>query len=84
MKKSIVNIGKVLNKKEQKNVFGGNFGFSDGDCNQAQQSAIICDPYGNSSECDLDAVCVGTQPMYGGANGQIFLGWRSGYCQCAF
>ena len=82
MKKSIVNLGKVLNRKEKKNVFGGNFGFSDGECDQQEQSAIVCDPYGNGSECDLDATCQGTNPIYGGANNQFFLGWGSGSCQC--
>ena len=82
MKKSILNIGKELNKKEQKHVFGG-LGFSDGDCDPMEQSQIVCDPYGSGSECDIDGFCAGTNPIYGGANGQIFLGWGSGRCQCS-
>lgn len=63
--KNLLNLGKALNKAEQKSIHGGNFGISDGDCNQAQQAQISCNPSGDSSECDLDAVCVGT-------NGQEF------------
>ena len=57
--KNLLNLGKALNKTEQKEVFGGRrpVGISDGDCNQQQQSQIPCNPWGNSSECELDAVC---------------------------
>ncbi|CAL2090220.1 hypothetical protein [Tenacibaculum sp. 190524A05c] len=57
MKQSILKIGTVLNKTEQKLISGGlrSVGISDGDCNQAVQSQIHCSP--TSDSCELDAVC---------------------------
>ena len=74
MKKSIPNIGSVLNKKEQKDVFGGNLGFAD-DCRNP--SLNPCDPFagqllGNPA-CNLNEVCV----LYNNGSGNIF-----GRCEC--
>ena len=58
MKKSILNLGKVLNKIQQKNITGSggrSVGISDGDCDQNQQSQIHC--LNNPNVCDLDAKC---------------------------
>lgn len=58
--KNLKNLGKTLNKSEQKAINGGgrNIGISDGDCNEQQQNQISCDPYGMTGfSCELDAYC---------------------------
>lgn len=55
--KNLLNLGKVLNKAEQKEVFGGRrpVGISDGQCINGGS----CNPYGDSSECEFDSYCQG-------------------------
>ncbi len=57
MKKSILKIGTVLNRTNQKLIHGGlrSVGISDGECNQLVQSQIQCSQ--TSDTCELDAVC---------------------------
>ena len=67
MKKSILNIGKTLNKAEQKNIFGGERGLVP-PCSNPSGNA--CDPFagqfhGNPA-CNLGEVCVpGSSPLGG-------------------
>lgn len=57
MKKQILNIGKALNKVEQKAIIGGTtFGISDGKCNQMLEDEKVCTGY--NVGCDLDANCI--------------------------
>ena len=59
MKKSILNIGKTLNKAEQKDVLGGGLGFGD-ECTNPSMNP--CDPFagqflGNPA-CNINEICV--------------------------
>ncbi len=67
MKKSILNIGKALNKSEQKEVFGGARGFappcsnpSGNPCNPANNSWT-----NNNPACELGEVCVSSNNVTG-------------------
>ena len=57
MRKTILSLGKALNKTEQKLVNGGgrSYGFSDGECNQEIQYQIRCNH--SDDVCEMDAVC---------------------------
>jgi len=82
MKKSILNIGKTLNKAEQKNIFGGNLGFAPPCDNSSGNS---CDPnagqaFGNPA-CNIGEVCVGYDPtVY--LNGDLVI-YGYGVCECS-
>ena len=88
--KNLLKLGKSLDKVEQKEILGGrrSVGLSDGDCNQTQQSQITCNPYGSSSECDMDAVCIGINPIEVGNDATYPIGdgsnvyYLSGRCSC--
>jgi len=56
MKKSILNVGDALSKQEQKEIQGGAFGFSDGEC---QTTGAYCTYQGFlGNDCpDLDELC---------------------------
>ncbi len=74
MKKSILNIGIALTKKEQKEVSGGDMGLVD-DCSRPSNNS--CDPFagqffGNPA-CNLGEVCV----LYNNLSGNIY-----GQCEC--
>ncbi|MEP0262831.1 hypothetical protein [Dokdonia sp.] len=55
--KKLLKLGEALTRAQQKEIKGGDFGISDGECTTGGS----CDPYGNGSDCpDLDHYCVGT------------------------
>ncbi len=57
MKKQILNIGRALNKAEQKKITGG---FTGGlGCNRAEYPLVThCDNYANQSSCNADPSCL--------------------------
>mgnify|MGYP001790763854 CR=1 FL=1 len=57
MKKSILKLGNVLGRTEQKLIKGGlrSVGISDGECNQNTQSQRFCTA--TNDACELDAYC---------------------------
>ena len=83
MKKSILNFGKALNKKEQKLINGG---FHEQDVEGCwQPSGNTCSHQsstpGWSYECNINEVCVAGNEIFYGSQGQYSY-FMPGTCQC--
>jgi len=75
--KNLLKLGEELTRTQQQEIKGGlrPVGISDGDCTTGGS----CDPYGDSSECELDAVCQGTH-SHTLPNGHV--AYFAGVCTC--